>query len=94
MLDPNAEVGANWKYATVYVESEDDGFPLEESVSGFLRKDGDKEVELLVAANQLERFPRDRVSRVEINELTKMPGNYTEILTLQQMADLVTYGVA
>ena len=66
-------------------------FVLEETVFGFLRKNSDEEVEILVAPGHLERLSGDRVKRVEVSQLSKMPTNYTEILSFQQMADLIRY---
>ena len=92
LLDPNAEIGKEWQYATVYLApEEDDEWALEELIEGFLRKNTDAEVEILVAPERLERLPRERVTRVEVSELSKMPVNYVEILSFQQMADLITY---
>ena len=92
LVDPNAEIGKEWHYATVYlVPDEDDVFALEETVEGFLRKNTDAEVEILVAPERLERLPKERVTRIEVSELSKMPTNYVEILSFQQMADLITY---
>ena len=92
LVDPNAEIGKEWHYATVYlVPDEDDVFALEETVEGFLRKNTDAEVEILVAPERLERLPKEGVTRIEVSELSKMPTNYVEILSFQQMADLITY---
>ena len=92
LVDPNAEIGKEWQYATVYLApEEDDVFALEEEIEGFLRKITDAEVEILVAPERLERLPKERVTRVEVSEISKMPTNYVEILSFQQMADLITY---
>lgn len=92
LLDPNAEIGTEWQYATVYLApEEDDVFAFEETVEGFLRKNTDAEIEILVASERLERLPKEKVTRVEVSELSKMPTNYVETLSFQQMADLITY---
>ena len=92
LLDPNAEIGPEWQYATVYLApEEDDLFAFEETVEGFLRKNTDTVLEILVASERLERLPKERVTRVEVSELSKMPTDYVETLTFQQMADLITY---
>ncbi|MFQ5915571.1 MAG: c-type cytochrome [Nitrospinota bacterium] len=84
VIDPNAEIGANWKNATVYLNSG-------KSVSGILRKNTDKKVKIMLDSDHSETFPRNEVKRVELSKLSRMPGDYGDLLTFQQMADLIAY---
>ncbi|MFQ5852836.1 MAG: c-type cytochrome, partial [Candidatus Binatia bacterium] len=84
VIDPNAEVGKNWQNATVYLKSG-------KSTSGILREDTPEQVKIMVSSDQFKTFPRADVERVEISEKSRMPESYGEILTYQQMADLITY---
>ncbi|MCH7700876.1 MAG: hypothetical protein IID37_04240 [Planctomycetes bacterium] len=71
-------------------ESEAD-FEFGESVLGVLRKDSADEVTLLVGADRVQTFPGDRVAGVVVSKRSRMPTNYGELMTFQQMADLVSY---
>lgn len=83
IVDPNAEVGANWKTATVQLDSG-------ESAAGILRKNGADEVALLVGHERVRTFPRARVKRVDVQEASKMPA-FSQLMTVQQLADIVSY---
>ncbi|NIR69202.1 c-type cytochrome [candidate division KSB1 bacterium] len=91
VIDPNAEIGSNWRYTTVFLKPESDGFQSEKTVFGFVRENTEEEVKILLEENRIATFSGDQVKRVEISELSKMPTNYGEILTFQQMADLIRY---
>ncbi|MCH8010651.1 MAG: c-type cytochrome [Candidatus Marinimicrobia bacterium] len=82
VIDPNAEIGANWKNADVYLK-------IGEMVTGILRKNTDEEIKLLVSQDHLRTFSGDEIERVEIDESTKMP-NY-RFLTFEQISDLISY---
>lgn len=84
ILEPNAEIGANWKSATVTLKSG-------ETRSGVLQRRTGAAVELMTAGNAVESIPADQVQTVEVEESSRMPGDYDEILTYQQMGDLVAY---
>ncbi|MFQ5846746.1 MAG: c-type cytochrome [Candidatus Methylomirabilales bacterium] len=84
VIDPNAEIGANWKNATVNLKSG-------KSVSGILRKKTAKTIQIMVSSDQVMTLSRDKIGRIEISTLSRMPGDYGELLTFQQMADLLRY---
>jgi len=105
VIDPNAEIGANWQNVTVYLQpaagdkndqeydeyGEDEG---EEKVTGILRKNNEvteAKVRLLVGHNRFRTFERGQVDRVEVDKHSRMPTNYGQLMTFQQMADLVRY---
>jgi len=91
ILEPNAEIGAQWKYTTVTVLVDNEGFEVEEDVSGFLRENSDKQIKLLVDNNQVRTFDKQDVVRMELGKSSKMPSNYKDLLTFQQIADLIQY---
>ncbi len=91
VIDPNAEIGSNWKYATVYVNEVKKGFKTEKTFLGFLRENTEDSVKVLGDGPRMFAFPRSQVNHVIVNKETKMPADYAEILTFQQMADLITY---
>ncbi|RMF65651.1 MAG: hypothetical protein D6743_07685 [Calditrichaeota bacterium] len=91
IIDPNAEIGSNWKYASVYLKPPKKSFKKEEIVNGFLRENSAEQVKVLVDNDRVEVFPGKRVIRVEVSPVSKMPTNYSEILTLQQISDLIAY---
>lgn len=84
VIEPNAEIGINWKSATVHLQSGG-------SITGILRKNSPEEVVLLVQPGKLEALPRSQVARVEELQLTQMPANYADLMTPGQLADLITY---
>lgn len=84
ILEPNAEIGANWKSATVTLKSG-------ETRSGVLQRRTGSTVELMTAGNEVQTIPADQVRKVDVEETSRMPGNYDEVLTYTQMADLVAY---
>ena len=102
VINPNAEIGANWRNATVYLklaagDENDQGYDEygedeeEEKVSGILRENTEAQVRLLVGHNRFQTFERGQVERVEVDHRTRMPTNYGQLMTFQQMADLVRY---
>jgi len=100
VIDPNAEIGANWRNAVVYLKTvlgdddDDDGYGEDEQqdkVSGILRKNTDKEVTLLVSHDHFQTFGSDQVERVEMDKQSRMPTNFGRLMTFQQMADLMRY---
>ena len=91
LIDPNAEVGANWQSATVYLKLDEDEWEEEDEISGILRKNTTEEVILLVASDRLVTIAGDRVDRVEVDTQSRMAANFGELVTFQQMADLVRY---
>jgi len=100
ILDPDEEVGVNWRSVTLHLAAEegDDGGGYGygggasgESVRGVLRGRDAETVRLLVAGGKTRTFQTDRIDRIEEEEGSRMPGNYDELLTYRQMADLVAY---
>ncbi|MFQ5675659.1 MAG: c-type cytochrome, partial [bacterium] len=91
IIDPNAEIGSNWKYTTIYLKPAKNSFRKEKIVFGFLRENSEEQVKIVNDRNQLETFSGDQVKRVEASTVSKMPTNYSEILTFQQMSDLLSY---
>jgi len=90
IFDPNAEIGANWKYATTFVQSTG-GYGGEEMVAGILRKNTEDQVVMLIDSNERTEIDGERVNRVEIQKESKMPTNFPELFTVQQTADLIEY---
>jgi len=85
IIRPNAEIGKNWTDAIVYLKNGD-------AVPGVLRKNATDEVILLVGpGNKTQTFPGNQVDEVRISKKTRMAGNYADLLTFNQMADLVSY---
>jgi len=103
VIDPNAEIGANWQNATVYLKSdapdeEDEAYDdygdddeEGEKVSGILRGNTADTVRLLVGHNRFRTLERGQVDHVEVDKHTRMPTNYGRLMTFQEMADLVKY---
>lgn len=91
LLQPNAEIGRNWTFTTVYYEPEDARFVSETSVNGFIRRNTEEEVAVLTMSKDTVTLPGDRVLRVQEQESSKMPTNYGELMTFREVADLVAY---
>ncbi|MFQ5742114.1 MAG: c-type cytochrome [Acidobacteriota bacterium] len=81
---PNAEIGSNWIRATVHLKNG-------ETYTGALRKNTEKEVQVLIGPDQLKTFPGSQVERVQIYDTTRMPANYEKLMTEQERADLIRY---
>lgn len=84
VLDPNAEVGRNWRGVIVDVEGTG-------KVSGILKKETRDEILVQTTETEIEAIPREKVREVKFSKLSRMPGNYGELLTFQQCADLIAY---
>lgn len=84
ILDPNAEVGINWTPVTVELDWGD-------PVVGILRADTESSVTVLVGKDEFETVSKDEIATVDISEESNMPTNFGEILTFQQIADLIGY---
>lgn len=91
ILDPNAEIGVNWRYATLVVKTKGRGFRRKKTVMGFIRKNTTREVKLLVAPGVIKTFPKSQIEKIILSKTSKMPSNYSEIMTFKQIADLVSY---
>jgi len=74
----------------VHSESEND-FEFGESVPGVLRENSTEKVTLLIAPDRFATFPRNEVVRVKISKGSRMAANYGELMTFQQLSDLVSY---
>ncbi len=70
---------------------DDDDFEFGESVPGVLRKNTAEEVTLLIAPDRFATFTGDQVVRVKLSKGSRMASDYGELMTFQQMADLVRY---
>ncbi|MFQ5684307.1 MAG: c-type cytochrome [Candidatus Binatia bacterium] len=84
VIDPNAEVGANWKNATVHLKSG-------KNVSGILRKKTSKTVTVMIDSDNIKQLSRDEIKSIKISKASRMPADYSELLTFQQIADLISY---
>lgn len=62
-----------------------------ETITSVLRKDGADEVILLLKGDRLLTIPRDQIAHVEVLTKSRMATNYGELMTFQQIADLITY---
>ena len=98
IIDPNAEVGANWHSATVYLKPDeaasDDPWgddAVEGSVTGVIREKTADKVVLLVGHDRYRAIAADRIDHIEVEKDTRMPNNYTELMTFRQLADVVSY---
>ena len=84
ILHPSAEIGREWKGVKLALESG-------EILDGILRAETDKEITLLTDKSGLRSIPKADVRARKDGELSKMPGNYAEILTVKQVRDLLAY---
>lgn len=84
LLDPNAEVGANWKNVEITLVSG-------EVKSAIMQRKTSETLQVLTAGNKVEEIPTVQVKKIEVEEGSRMPGDYSSILTYDQMADLVAY---
>lgn len=84
ILDPNAEIGANWRNVSVELTSG-------EEINGVLQQRTDEFLQVLYSAEKVRRIPAGEVANVEFTELTRMPANYGELLDDGQLADLIAY---
>jgi len=91
ILNPNAEIGSNWHYATLHVKPPKKSFRSEVTVQGFVRENSDEEVNIEGSNRTVHAFPASRVISLDISEVSKMPTNYSEILTFQQVSDLIAF---
>jgi len=69
----------------------EDDFEFGESIPGVLRENSAEKVTLLVAPDRFVTFPRDQVARVKLSKGSRMASNYGELMTYQQLSDLVRY---
>jgi len=84
IVNPSGEVGANWKNTNVYLKSGD-------IASGVLRENSSKQVKLLVGYQRYETHPMSEVEKVEIVPGSRMPSDYTDLLTFNQLSDIIAY---
>ncbi|MFQ5719660.1 MAG: c-type cytochrome [Acidobacteriota bacterium] len=84
IFHPADEIGANWTSGTVTLNSGD-------TVTGVIQKKTSKEIRMLTAGNHVRIIPSKDVKSVQIDEGTRMPDTYDEIITFQQTADLISY---
>lgn len=84
ILDPNAEVGKNWTPISVELDWDD-------PVEGILRDDTDNSITVLVAKDEFVTISKNEIESMNINEKSNMPSDISEILTFQQMSDLINY---
>lgn len=73
------------------VAEQEEPFEFGASIEGILRHTAPDEITLLLTSDQSQTFKTDQIARIRPSELSKMPSNYGELLTLQQMADLIRY---
>ena len=69
----------------------DEDFEYGESVPGVLRENSADHVTLLIGPDRFATFPRDQVVRVKMSAGSRMASNYGELMTFQQLADLIQY---
>jgi putative heme-binding domain-containing protein len=87
ILDPNVEIASG--YEQVLIITKDgmylDGIPIREDSEAIVitRQDGDRVVEITIAKDQIETLAPQTTSM--------MPGNYSEILTIQEFHDIMAY---
>lgn len=62
-----------------------------ETVTSVLRKNSTDEIVLLVPQDRLLTIAREHIARVELLTQSRMATNYGELMTFQQLADLVRY---
>lgn len=84
IVNPNGEVGANWKNTNVYLKSGD-------IASGILRARSSEAVELLIGYERSESYPMSEVDKIEIIPGSRMPADYGELLTFKQLSDIIAY---
>ena len=62
-----------------------------ETITSVLRKEGADEVILLLKGDRLLTIPRDQIAHVEVLTKSRMATDYGELMTFQQIADLIRY---
>jgi len=72
-------------------EEAGDDIDVGESVPGVLRENSTTQVTLLVAPDRFATFPREQVALVKMSKGSRMASNYGELMTFQQLADLVRF---
>lgn len=77
--------------APVETDGAEENVAFGESVLGVLRKESADGVTLFVAGNRLLTIPRSQIARVVVSRKSRMATNYGEMMTFQQLADLVRY---
>lgn len=92
IVDPNAEIGANWQSATVFLEPDpDDPYGEIEEVFGILRQNDDKGIRLMVGHNKFETWTADEVNHIVLESVSRMPTNFGAILPFNDLSDLIAY---
>ena len=88
ILQPSAVIVNG--YETVYLV-DTDGVPY----SGIIKRDTDEEIDLAVDEGGSEisiyTIPKDEIDEMQKQDVSMMPGNFAEMLSSQQLYDIVTF---
>lgn len=92
IINPNAEIGANWQSATVFLEPDpDDPYGEIEEVFGILRVNDEKGIRLMVGHEKYETWTPDEVDHIVLESVSRMPTNFGTILSFSELSDLIAY---
>jgi putative heme-binding domain-containing protein len=87
ILDPNIEIASGYEQVLIITKDGQylDGIPIREDSESIVitRQEGDQVVEITIAKDQIETQALQTTSM--------MPGNYSEILTIQEFHDIMAY---
>ena len=84
ILFPNASFARGFE---PYIITTPDG----EQHAGLIAKETGEAITLRNASNQEKKIFRNGISRIEAGKVSTMPGNYADLLTKEEIADLVAY---
>lgn len=87
ILEPNDEIGANWRNGFVYLKNGT-------SVDGVIKKKSSKEVIVQLEEDVFRTIPADEVEEVQYSTLSRMPSDISKYTNNKEFSDLIAYLVS
>ncbi len=84
VMDPSAVIASG--YEGVLVVTKDD-----EYITGIKKGEDATSVDMMIDTGEIVKIPKSKIASVEVQKISTMPGNFREVLTMEQFHDLLAY---
>jgi len=84
VMDPSAVIVSGFE--GVLVQTKD-----EEYITGMKKGEDAASVDMMIDTGEVIKIPKSNIESIEVQKISTMPGNFREVLTMEQFHDLFAY---
>jgi len=84
VMDPSASIASGFE-GTLVVTNDDD------YITGVKKGEDAESVEMMIDTGEIVKIPKSNIASVEVQKISTMPGNFRELLTMEQFHDLLAF---